>query len=73
MKRAKRKLIGRVNPETGEIVPTDGRHRKDKPHKDETVVTDYKVLYEKSEKKCIAQESLIEALQKEIYRLKEQR
>ena len=28
MTRAKRKLIGRVDPETGEIVPTDGRNRK---------------------------------------------
>lgn len=28
--RAKRKLIGRVNTETGEIVPTDGRGRKKK-------------------------------------------
>lgn len=26
--RAKRTLIGRVDPETGEIVPTDGRNRK---------------------------------------------
>ena len=25
---AKKTLIGRVEPETGEIVPTDGRHRK---------------------------------------------
>ena len=29
--RCKRKLIGRVNTETGEITPTDGRCRKDKP------------------------------------------
>ncbi len=28
--RAKRRLIGRVDPETGEIVPTDGRGRKKK-------------------------------------------
>lgn len=27
--RAKRTLIGRVNPETGEITPTDGRNKKD--------------------------------------------
>lgn len=26
--RAKRQLIGRLDPETGEIVPTDGRGRK---------------------------------------------
>ena len=29
--RAKRKLIGRVDPETGEIVPTDGRGKKRSP------------------------------------------
>ena len=28
--RAKRTLIGRVDPETGAIIPTDGRNRKDK-------------------------------------------
>lgn len=30
--RAKRRLIGRVDPETGEIVPTDGRGRKRSPY-----------------------------------------
>lgn len=29
--RSKRKLIGRVDPETNEIVPTDGRCRKRSP------------------------------------------
>ncbi len=29
--RSKRKLIGRVDPETGDVVPTDGRCRQDKP------------------------------------------
>ena len=26
--RSKRKLIGRLNPETGEVVPTDGRGKR---------------------------------------------
>ena len=30
--RSKRTLIGRVNPDTGEIVPTDGRCRKNSPY-----------------------------------------
>ena len=30
MTRAKRKLIGKVDPDTGEIVPTDGRNKKSK-------------------------------------------
>ena len=32
MSRSKRTLIGRVNPDTGEIVPTDGRCRKNSPY-----------------------------------------
>jgi len=36
--RAKRKLIGRLNPENGEIVPTDGRgKRRDQQNRDITV------------------------------------
>lgn len=34
--RCTRKLIGRVDSETGEIIPTDGRCRKDKPAKPKT-------------------------------------
>ena len=30
MTRAKRKLIGKVDPDTGEIVSTDGRNKKSK-------------------------------------------
>ena len=45
MVRAKRKLIGRVDPDTGEIVPTDGRNKKIKtPASGDT---DYKKMYEK--------------------------
>jgi hypothetical protein len=71
--RAKRKLIGRVDPETGEIIPTDGRGKKGK--KDKVAKTadeklDYKALYEKLQKKCMAQETLIEALKKENGKLK---
>lgn len=28
MTRAKRTLIGRLDPESGEVIPTDGRNRK---------------------------------------------
>lgn len=30
MTRAKRTLIGRLDPESGEVIPTDGRNRKAK-------------------------------------------
>lgn len=70
--KAKRTLIGRVDPETGEIVSTDGRCRKDKPAKHQAKDPDYKALSEKLQKKCLAQETLITALQKELRHLKEQ-
>ncbi len=64
MTRAKRKLIGRIDPETGDVIPTDGRNRKDKtPVEDET---DYKKLYEKLLKKYEAQTVLIESLKKQL-------
>ena len=73
MSRAKRTLIGRVDTKTGEIVPTDGRCRKDKVIKERNKNPDYKMLYEKLQAKCAAQESLITALKEEIQKLKEQR
>jgi hypothetical protein len=71
MSRAKRTLIGRVNPNTGEIVATDGRCKKDKVKPETSKELDYKVLYEKLQKKCAAQDTLIATLQKEIIKLKE--
>ena len=44
--RAKRKLIGRVDEVTGEIVPTDGRVRK---ARERAAEPDYKALYEQAE------------------------
>ena len=69
--RAKRTLIGRVVPETGEIIPTDGRCKKDKIKKETSNEPDYKTLYEKLQKKYAAQETLIAALQKELNGQKE--
>lgn len=43
--RAKRKLIGRVDDATGEIVPTDGRVRK---ARERAAEPDYKALYEQA-------------------------
>ena len=64
MTRAKRKLIGRVDPESGEIVPTDGRNKK--PKTPASGDTDYKKMYEKLLKKYEAQKTLIESLKKQI-------
>lgn len=71
MSRAKRTLIGRVDTDTGEIIPTDGRCRKDKVKKEKKEDVSYRELYERLQKKCAAQESLIIALQNEITKLKE--
>lgn len=70
MSRAKRTLIGRLNTETGEIVPTDGRCKPGNAGKKENEATDYKALYEKLQKKSAAQETLISALKKELTELK---
>ena len=68
MTRAKRKLIGRVDPDTGETVPTDGRNKKTKaPAPGDT---DYKKMYEKLLKKYEAQETLIASLKKQIEELR---
>ena len=66
--RAKRTLIGRVDSETGEIVATDGRGRKEKAEK--APGGDYKTLYEILLKKCSAQEALIAALKEELGNVK---
>jgi len=66
--RAKRKLIGRVDLDTGDIQPTDGRCRKDKPAKDGAV--DYKKLYEKLLKRCAAKDALIMSLKAQVASLK---
>ena len=70
MSRAKRTLIGRLDTETGEIVPTDGRCKPGKADKEASAKTDYKALYEKLLKKSAAQETLINALKKELTELK---
>lgn len=70
MPRAKRKLIGRVSKETGEIVPTDGRNRGDKVKEPVDSEPDYKALYEKLQKKYAAQEALIKAQKEELKKLK---
>jgi ATP-dependent phosphoenolpyruvate carboxykinase len=67
MSRAKRTLIGRLVPETGEIIPTDGRCRKDKVKVEKE--PDYKALCEKLQKQIISQETLITALQKRVKEL----
>ncbi len=67
MSRAKRTLIGRVDPVTGEIVATDGRNRKSKAAA--KLAVDYKDLYEKASQKIKAQDLLIESLNQKLAQL----
>jgi hypothetical protein len=57
-----------VDPETGEMIPTDGRHRKTEAAQEKE--PDYKKMYEKLQKKYEAQEVLIKSLKEEIKQLK---
>ena len=72
MTRAKRKLIGRLNKETGEIVPTDGRNRDEKLQEPVDEEPNYKALYERLLKKHAAQEALMTTLKEELKKLKKE-
>ncbi len=47
MPRCKRTLIGRVDPETGEIKPTDGRCRKNSPYYNKAEKTPEELILER--------------------------
>jgi len=57
--RSRRKLIGKIDPATGEIVPTSSRGRP-KKHED---TEDYRNLYEKLQKELAQKEKRIEELE----------
>ena len=69
--RAKRTLLGRVDPDTGEIIPTSGSRKQTNVKKEETLNPDYKTLYESLLKKYTTMEVLNAALQSEIKKLRE--
>lgn len=59
--RNKRKLLGIVDPVTGEIVPTSRQRKKTAESN-----TDYRKLYEKSESLCEKQKKEIDSLHSQI-------
>ena len=63
MSRSKRKLIGRVDPETGEIIPTDGRNRKNSPYQKPEETEESRIMDEIRTMK-------ISELRKEVVRLR---
>ena len=70
--RAKRTLIGRVDPDTGEIVPTDGRNKgaKSKPAQPASPDIDKRILELENENRQLKLQ--ISALKKELERVKSQ-
>ena len=72
--RAKRTLIGRVDPDTGEIVPTDGRNKgaKSKPAQPASpdIDKDKRILELENENRQLKLQ--ISALKKELERVKSQ-
>ena len=58
-----------INPDTGEVIPTDGRNRKVKAKPAEEPV-DYEKLYKKLLRKSESQEALIASLKKQLEALK---
>lgn len=68
--RHKRKLIGRVDDATGEIIPTDGRNRKSPSQKRNKKYSEYIKRIEKLEKRCMSLETLIAQQKDEIKELK---
>ena len=68
--RAKRTLIGRVDPETGEIIPTDGRNKKAKTASSAPVVQDkdQRIIELEDENRQLKLQ--LAAIKKELERLK---
>ena len=60
--RATRTLIGRLDPETGRVVPTDGRMRR---ARERAAEPDYRALYEESLARIAGLEAELRALRGE--------
>ena len=58
----KRKLIGKIDPETNEIVPTSRR----KKHSEKKTTVDYKTLYESTAREASQKEESFLKLKKEL-------
>ena len=64
--RSKRKLIGKIDPDTGEVIPTGRRGRPSKSTTSDAVETDYRKLYLEVQKEQVKTESKIKTLQSEL-------
>ena len=69
--RSRRRLIGRVDDETGEIVPTDGRMRKAAARRaEEAARPRYKAMYEEQLARVAELEAEVARLSAELERLR---
>ena len=69
--RAKRRLIGRVDEATGEIVPTDGRVRKAMERRaEESARPRYKAMYEEQLARVAELEAEVARLEAELEELR---
>ena len=71
--RPKRKYLGRVDPETGEIIPTAGKRGRPRKHteKADPPVVDHKALYERTSAELDETKERVAFLEQENKRLKE--
>lgn len=69
--RSKRTLIGRVDPETGDIVPTDGRCRKNSPYNNAEPTQEDKIMERIKPMKTAALRKEIVRLEMELSEAKE--
>lgn len=70
--RSKRKLIGRLNVETGEIVPTDGRCKKNSPYQKPVETPESRILDEIKPMKISELRKEVVRLRLEVEKLKEE-
>ena len=68
--RAKRKLIGRVDPESGQIVPTSGRKGRQPPS--DSSASPLADKYDQLKKECADKDKQITALNSEIFSLRKE-
>lgn len=64
--RSKRKLIGKIDPETGEIVPTGRRGRPSKNITQDEAEVDYQKLYQDTNRDLLKAEAKLQQTQSEL-------
>lgn len=70
--RSRRKLIGKLDPETGELVPTGARGRPKKHTTPDDKMPDYEMLYKQVQKGMVKKEEEIAQLTTALQRAKDE-